>query len=506
MQEYIDFAKFAQLYDMIEENKSKFIGEGLTYDDVLLVPAYSEILPHQVTLSTHFSRNIKINTPIVSAAMDTVTENELAISIAQQGGIGVIHKNMSIEHQAKEVRKVKRSESGMILDPITVDQNATIGDALLLMAEYKIGGIPVVDSVKKLIGIVTNRDLRFEKNLKKKVSEVMTKDKLVTAKEDIDLVKAENILQQHKIEKLLITDNENKLVGLITFKDIIKVKQHPFSCKDEFGRLRVAAAVGVSKDTFERIEALVNSGVDAIVIDTAHGHSKGVILLLKEVKKKFKNLDVVVGNIATGDAAKDLAHAGADGIKVGIGPGSICTTRVIAGVGMPQLSAIMNVASALKDAGIPLIADGGIRFTGDIPKALAAGASSVMMGSMFAGTEESPGETIIYEGRKFKSYRGMGSLEAMQKGSKDRYFQENEDDIKKLVPEGISARVPYKGTLKEVMHQLIGGLRAGMGYCGADNLESLKGAKFVKITQSGMVESHPHDVAITREAPNYNLR
>ena len=506
MQEYIDFAKFAQLYDMIEENKSKFIGEGLTYDDVLLVPAYSEILPHQVTLSTHFSRNIKINTPIVSAAMDTVTEHELAISIAQQGGIGVIHKNMSIEHQAKEVRKVKRSESGMILDPITVDQNATIGDALLLMAEYKIGGIPVVDSVKKLTGIVTNRDLRFEKNLKKKVSEVMTKDKLVTAKEDVDLVKAENILQQHKIEKLLITDNENKLVGLITFKDIIKVKQHPFSCKDEFGRLRVAAAVGVSKDTFERIEALVNSGVDAIVIDTAHGHSKGVIHLLKEVKKKFKNLDVVVGNIATGDAAKDLAHAGADGIKVGIGPGSICTTRVIAGVGMPQLSAIMNVASALKDAGIPVIADGGIRFTGDIPKALAAGASSVMMGSMFAGTEESPGETIIYEGRKFKSYRGMGSLEAMQKGSKDRYFQENEDDIKKLVPEGISARVPYKGTLKEVMHQLIGGLRAGMGYCGADNLESLKGAKFVKITQSGMVESHPHDVAITREAPNYNLR
>ena len=506
MQEYTDFAKFAQLYDMIEENKSKFIGEGLTYDDVLLVPAYSEILPHQVTLSTHFSRNIKINTPIVSAAMDTVTEHELAISIAQQGGIGVIHKNMSIEHQAKEVRKVKRSESGMILDPITVDQNATIGDALLLMAEYKIGGIPVVDGVKKLTGIVTNRDLRFEKNLKKKVSEVMTKDKLVTAKEDVDLVKAENILQQHKIEKLLITDNENKLVGLITFKDIIKVKQHPFSCKDEFGRLRVAAAVGVSKDTFERIEALVNSGVDAIVIDTAHGHSKGVIHLLKEVKKKFKNLDVFVGNIATGDAAKDLAHAGADGIKVGIGPGSICTTRVIAGVGMPQLSAIMNVASALKDAGIPVIADGGIRFTGDIPKALAAGASSVMMGSMFAGTEESPGETIIYEGRKFKSYRGMGSLEAMQKGSKDRYFQENEDDIKKLVPEGISARVPYKGTLKEVMHQLIGGLRAGMGYCGADNLESLKGAKFVKITQSGMVESHPHDVAITREAPNYNLR
>ncbi len=491
---------------MIEENKQKFTGEGLTYDDVLLVPAYSEILPHQVTLSTYFSRNIRINTPIVSAAMDTVTEHELAISIAQQGGIGVIHKNMSIEHQAKEVRKVKRSESGMILDPITVDEKATIGDALQLMAEYKIGGIPVIDNRKLLLGIVTNRDLRFEKDLKKKVSDVMTKDNLVTANEDIDLIKAENILQQHKIEKLLITNDDNKLVGLITFKDIIKVKQHPLSCKDEFGRLRVAAAVGVSKDTFERIEALVDSGADAIVIDTAHGHSKGVIQLLKEVKKKFKNLDVVVGNVATGEAAKDLAHAGADGIKVGIGPGSICTTRVIAGVGMPQLSAIMNVSNALKDAGIPIIADGGIRFTGDIPKALAAGASSVMMGSMFAGTEESPGETIIYEGRKFKSYRGMGSLEAMQKGSKDRYFQENEDDIKKLVPEGISARVPYKGTLKEVMHQLIGGLRAGMGYCGAENLESLKGAKFVKITHSGMIESHPHDVAITREAPNYNLR
>ena len=489
-------------------NKSitEIFSEGLTFDDVLLVPAFSDVLPADVDLSSNFSKNLKIKVPIVSAAMDTVTESKMAIAMAQEGGLGVIHKNLSPEVQSEKVRKVKRSESGMILDPITVDQNATIGDALLLMAEYKIGGIPVVDGVKKLTGIVTNRDLRFEKNLKKKVSEVMTKDKLVTAKEDVDLVKAENILQQHKIEKLLITDNENKLVGLITFKDIIKVKQHPFSCKDEFGRLRVAAAVGVSKDTFERIEALVNSGVDAIVIDTAHGHSKGVIHLLKEVKKKFKNLDVVVGNIATGDAAKDLAHAGADGIKVGIGPGSICTTRVIAGVGMPQLSAIMNVASALKDAGIPVIADGGIRFTGDIPKALAAGASSVMMGSMFAGTEESPGETIIYEGRKFKSYRGMGSLEAMQKGSKDRYFQENEDDIKKLVPEGISARVPYKGTLKEVMHQLIGGLRAGMGYCGADNLESLKGAKFVKITQSGMVESHPHDVAITREAPNYNLR
>ena len=486
--------------------KSKFIETGLTFDDVLLVPAYSEILPSEVNLTSKFSRNLPLKVPVVSAAMDTVTESKMAIAIAQEGGIGVIHKNLTIKKQCDKVRRVKRSESGMILDPVTLSKKSKVKDALKSMKEFSIGGIPIVDKSNSLVGIVTNRDLRFEKNLKKKVSEVMTKDKLVTAKEDIDLVKAENILQQHKIEKLLITDNENKLVGLITFKDIIKVKQHPFSCKDEFGRLRVAAAVGVSKDTFERIEALVNSGVDAIVIDTAHGHSKGVIHLLKEVKKKFKNLDVIVGNIATGDAAKDLAHAGADGIKVGIGPGSICTTRVIAGVGMPQLSAIMNVASALKDAGIPVIADGGIRFTGDIPKALAAGASSVMMGSMFAGTEESPGETIIYEGRKFKSYRGMGSLEAMQKGSKDRYFQENEDDIKKLVPEGISARVPYKGTLKEVMHQLIGGLRAGMGYCGADNLESLKGAKFVKITQSGMVESHPHDVAITREAPNYNLR
>ena len=491
---------------MTEENKHKFIGEGLTYDDVLLVPAYSEILPHQVSLSTHFSRNIKINTPIVSAAMDTVTEHELAISIAQQGGIGVIHKNMPIDMQAKEVRKVKRSESGMILDPITVNEDAIIDDALKLMAEYKIGGIPVIDDSKHLKGIVTNRDLRFEKDLHKKVSMVMTKENLVTANEDVDLIKAENILQKHKIEKLLITDDNSQLVGLITFKDIIKVKQHPLSCKDEFGRLRVAAAVGVSKDTFERITALVEAGVDAIVIDTAHGHSKGVIKLLKELKKKFKSLDVVVGNIATGEAAIDLAHAGADGIKVGIGPGSICTTRVIAGVGMPQLSAIINVSNAIKDAGIPIIADGGIRFTGDIPKALAAGASSVMMGSMFAGTEESPGETIIYEGRKFKSYRGMGSLEAMQKGSKDRYFQENEDDIKKLVPEGISARVPYKGTLKEVMHQLLGGLRAGMGYCGSENLNALKQAKFVKITHSGMVESHPHDVAITREAPNYNLR
>ena len=487
-------------------NKEKFLGEGLTYDDVLLVPSYSEHLPNEVNLFSKFTRNISIKTPIISAAMDTVTEHELAISIAQQGGIGVIHKNMSIERQAIEVRKVKRSESGMILDPITLDENSLIGDALRLMAENKIGGIPVVNNEKKLKGIVTNRDLRFEKELSKKISEVMTTEKLVTANEDVDLVKAENILQNHKIEKLPVIDKNNTLVGLITFKDIIKVKQHPNSCKDQFGRLRVAAAVGVSKDTFDRIKALVKCGVDAIVIDTAHGHSKGVITLLKKVKKQYPELDVVVGNIATGEAALDLVRAGADAVKVGIGPGSICTTRVIAGVGYPQLSAIINVYHAIKDSDVPIIADGGIRFTGDIPKALAAGASSVMMGSMFAGTQESPGETIIYEGRKFKSYRGMGSIEAMQHGSKDRYFQEDENDIKKLVPEGISARVPFKGTLKEVMHQLIGGLKAGMGYCGAKNIANLLDAKFIKITHSGIIESHPHDVTITRESPNYNLR
>lgn len=486
--------------------KEKFIGEGLTYDDVLLVPAYSENLPHEVNLKSKFTRNIAINTPIISAAMDTVTEHDLAISIAQQGGIGVIHKNMSIQRQANEVRKVKRSESGMILDPITLNEEALVGDALRLMAENKIGGIPVISKERKLKGIVTNRDLRFEKKLNKKIADVMTTENLVTANEDVDLVKAENILQNHKIEKLPVIDENDFLVGLITFKDIIKVKQHPNSCKDEFGRLRVAAAVGVSKDTFERIEALVKSSVDAIVIDTAHGHSKGVIDLLKEVKKEYPNLDVVVGNIATGEAALDLVRAGADAIKVGIGPGSICTTRIIAGVGFPQLSAIMNVKKALEGSSVPIIADGGIRFTGDIPKAIAAGASSVMMGSMFAGTQESPGETIIYEGRKFKTYRGMGSIEAMQKGSKDRYFQEDENDIKKLVPEGISARVPFKGSLKEVMHQLIGGLRAGMGYCGAKDIENLMDAKFIKITSSGMVESHPHDVTITRESPNYNLR
>jgi IMP dehydrogenase len=488
------------------DNNEKFIGEGLTYDDVLLVPSYSENLPHEVSLTSKFTRNISINTPIISAAMDTVTEHELAISIAQQGGIGVIHKNMTVDRQANEVRKVKRSESGMILDPITLNEKALIGDALKLMAENKIGGIPVISKDRKLRGIVTNRDLRFEKELNKKIADVMTTKNLVTANEDVDLKKAENILQKHKIEKLPVIDKNDFLVGLITFKDIIKVKQHPNSCKDKFGRLRVAAAVGVSKDTFERIKALVKSSVDAIVIDTAHGHSKGVINLLKKVKKEYSNLDVVVGNIATGEAAIDLVRAGADAIKVGIGPGSICTTRIIAGVGYPQLSAIMNVKKAIENSNVPIIADGGIRFTGDIPKAIAAGASSVMMGSMFAGTQESPGETIIYEGRKFKAYRGMGSIEAMKHGSKDRYFQEDENDIKKLVPEGISARVPFKGSLKEVVHQLIGGLRAGMGYCGSKNIDELMNAKFIKITNSGMIESHPHDVTITRESPNYNLR
>ena len=490
----------------MSKTSTKFIGEGLTYDDVLLVPSYSEILPREANLKTFFSKNIELKSPIVSAAMDTVTEHALAISIAQQGGIGVIHKNMSIELQADEVRKVKRSESGMILDPITLSEDASLFDALNLMSENKIGGIPVVNSLRELVGIITNRDLRFEKKLDRKVSEVMTSKNLITANEEVDLLLAEDILQKHKIEKLPVIDKDNRLIGLITFRDIIKIKEHPNSCKDEFGRLRVAAAVGVTSDTHQRISALVEAGVDAVVIDTAHGHSKGVINVLSEVKKKFKNIDVIVGNIATGQAALDLAKAGADALKVGIGPGSICTTRIIAGVGYPQLSAIIEVSKAVKDINIPIIADGGIRFTGDIPKAIAAGANSVMLGSMFAGTEESPGETIIYEGRKFKSYRGMGSLEAMQKGSKDRYFQDTEDDIKKLVPEGISARVPFKGQLKEVMHQLIGGLRAGMGYCGAKNIDALKNAQFVRITNSGIKESHPHDVTITREAPNYNLR
>lgn len=480
--------------------------EGLTYDDVLLVPSFSSVLPREVSLKTRFTKNIFLNTPIVSAAMDTVTEAQLAISIAQQGGIGVIHKNMSIENQAIQVRKVKRSESGMIIDPITLFENALVRDALVLMRENSIGGIPVVDKNNILKGIVTNRDLRFEKTVDRPVNEIMTSENLITTSESTDLATAEDILQENKIEKLPVVDKNNKLIGLITYRDIIKVKEHPISCKDKLGRLRVAAAVGVTHDTIDRVKALVKAGVDAVVIDTAHGHSKGVIDKLKEVKEKFPKLDIVVGNIATADAAIMLAEAGADAVKVGIGPGSICTTRVIAGVGVPQLSAINEVALALEKYNIPMIADGGVRYTGDIVKAIAAGADSVMLGSMFAGVEESPGETIIYEGRKFKAYRGMGSLEAMQKGSKDRYFQDAEDDIKKLVPEGISGRVPFKGKLMEVMHQIIGGLRAGMGYCGAENIDRLKGSKFVRITSAGVRESHPHDVTITREAPNYSIK
>lgn len=501
--------KFARIY-----SKNKFmsltnisqIKEGLTYDDVLLVPAYSEVLPRDVQLKSKFTRNIYVNTPIVSAAMDTVTESKLAIAIAQQGGIGVVHKNMTIADQALEVRKVKRSESGMILDPVTLLETALVKDALHLMKENGIGGIPVVDVNRKLKGIVTNRDLRFEKNLNRAISEVMTTQNLVTTKDGTDLATAEDILQLNKIEKLPVIDNENTLIGLITYRDIIKVKEHPNSCKDSYGRLRVAAAVGVTFDTLERVSALVEAGVDAVVIDTAHGHTKGVVDKLREVKQRFPMLEVVVGNIATAEAAKYLVEAGADAVKVGIGPGSICTTRVIAGVGVPQLSAVNDVASALEGTGVPVIADGGIRYTGDIVKAVAAGADTIMVGSMFAGVEESPGETIIFEGRKFKSYRGMGSLEAMQKGSKDRYFQDAEDDVKKLVPEGISGRVPYKGNLIEVMYQIIGGLRAGMGYCGAGTIDKLKGAKFVRITSAGVRESHPHDVTITREAPNYSIK
>lgn len=477
---------------------------GLTYDDVLLVPAYSEVLPREVDISSYFTKEIKLNTPIVSAAMDTVTESELAIAIASQGGIGVLHKNMSIEQQAEQVKKVKRSESGMIQDPVTLSEKATVADALKLMKEFKIGGIPVVSGTRELVGIVTNRDLRFEKQMKRSVKEVMTKNNIITAKQGTDLIKAEEILQNHKIEKLPVVDKNNKLVGLITYKDILKIKLHPQACKDKYGRLRVAAAVGVTSDILDRVKALVNANVDAVVIDTAHGHSKGVIEALKKVKKTFPKLQVVVGNIATAEAALMLAKAGADAIKVGIGPGSICTTRVIAGVGVPQLSAIYEVAKALKGKNVPVIADGGIRFTGDIVKAIAAGASTVMAGSLFAGVEESPGETIIYEGRKFKTYRGMGSIDAMQKGSKDRYFQDAEDDIKKLVPEGISGRVPYKGSLAEVVYQFIGGLRAGMGYCGASNINKLQQAKFIQITQAGAQESHPHNIFITKEAPNYS--
>ena len=482
----------------------KVVMDGLTFDDVLLIPAYSNVLPRNVDITTKFSRNITLNVPMVSAAMDTVTETKMAIAIAREGGIGVIHKNMTIKEQARQVRAVKRAENGMISNPVSIKRGKTVKDALDLMAEYKIGGIPVVDDENHLVGIVTNRDLRFQKNVSQLIDEVMTTKNLVTAKPGTDLEAATDILQTYKIEKLPVVDEHNKLIGLITYKDITKAKNKPNACKDKQGRLRVAAGVGVTGDTFDRIAALVEAGVDAIVIDTAHGHSQAVIDVLTEAKKRFKEIDIVIGNIATAEAAKILLEAGADGIKVGIGPGSICTTRVIAGVGVPQLSAIYEVSKVLKGTGVPLIADGGLRYSGDIVKALAAGGSSVMMGSLIAGVEESPGETILFNGRKFKSYRGMGSLEAMQKGSKDRYFQDVEDDIKKLVPEGIAARVPYKGALYEVIYQMIGGLRAGMGYCGAKNIESLHDAKFTRITNAGMAESHPHDVSITQEAPNYS--
>ena len=482
----------------------KVVMDGLTFDDVLLIPAYSEVLPRNVELTTKFSRNIKLNVPIVSAAMDTVTEAKLAIAIAREGGIGVIHKNMPIAEQARQVHAVKRAENGMIYDPVTITRGSTVADALAMMKEYHIGGIPVVDDEGKLVGIVTNRDLRFERNLNSLVDDVMTKENLVTTTQSTDLNEAAEILQKYKIEKLPVVDKDNHLIGLVTYKDITKAKDKPYACKDELGRLRVAAGVGVTGDSMDRVDALVAAGVDAIVIDTAHGHSKGVVGVLKAVKAKYPNLDVVVGNIATGEAAKYLVEAGADGVKVGIGPGSICTTRVIAGVGVPQLSAVYDVAKALEGTGVPLIADGGIRYSGDIVKALAAGAYSVMLGGMLAGVEESPGETIIYNGRKFKSYRGMGSLEAMEKGSKDRYFQADENDAKKLVPEGIAARVPYKGSLYEVVYQMIGGLRAGMGYCGAHNIDQLHQAKFTRITNAGVAESHPHDVNITSEAPNYS--
>lgn len=484
---------------------TKIVGEGLTYDDVLLIPSYSEVLPREVNIQSKFTKNITLNVPVVSAAMDTVTESSMAIAMAQEGGIGVLHKNMTIEQQAAKVRKVKRAESGMIIDPVTLPLSATVGDAKNAMKEFSIGGIPVVDENGILKGIVTNRDLRFEKQNSRSILEVMTSQNLVTAAEGTTLQEAEGILQENKIEKLPVVDANFKLVGLITFRDITKLTQKPIANKDKFGRLRVAAAIGVTGDAIDRATALVNAGVDAIIIDTAHGHTQGVVSVLKEVKAKFPNLDVVVGNIATANAAKFLVENGADAVKVGIGPGSICTTRVVAGVGFPQFSAVLEVADALKGTGIPVIADGGIRYTGDIPKAIAAGASSVMLGSLLAGTKESPGETIIFEGRKFKSYRGMGSVEAMQEGSKDRYFQDVEDDIKKLVPEGIVGRVPYKGELNESMQQFIGGLRAGMGYCGAKDIQTLQEtAQFVKITNSGIKESHPHNVTITKEAPNYS--
>lgn len=482
----------------------KFVAEGLTYDDVLLIPDYSEVLPRDVDTSTSLTKKIRLNVPIVSAAMDTVTEAELAIAIAQAGGIGILHKNMTISLQAEEVRKVKRSESGMIQDPVTLNEDALVSDAFKIMKDFSIGGIPVVNTNNILVGIITNRDLRFQKDMKRPIREVMTRENLITAPAGTTLVQAEEILQDYKIEKLPVVNSSGELVGLITFKDIQKVKNYPKACKDEHGRLRVGAAVGVTPDTIDRVDALVKAGVDVIAIDTAHGHSSGVINKVKEVKSKYPDLQIIAGNVATGDAAKALADAGADGVKVGIGPGSICTTRIIAGVGVPQLYAVYECAKALRGTGVPVIADGGIKHTGDIPKAIAAGASAIMAGSLFAGVEESPGETIIYEGRKFKSYRGMGSIEAMEQGSKDRYFQDVEDDIKKLVPEGIVGRVPYKGSLAEVMYQYIGGLRASMGYCGAATIEDLQNARFVRITAAGMRESHPHDITITKEAPNYS--
>ncbi len=487
-------------------DSAKFLFEALTYDDVLLVPAYSEVLPRETSTSTYLTSNIKLNIPILSAAMDTVTESALAIGMALEGGIGFIHKNMSIEAQADQVRKVKRSQSGLILDPVTLRIHSTVKDAEKIMREFKIGGIPVIDGNGKLVGIITNRDLRFQKDMSIPVEDIMTKENLITAPEGITLEQAEILLQDYKIEKLPIINKKGKLTGLVTYKDILKKKNKPFACQDKFGRLRVGAAVGVTPDILARIEALKNAGVDVISIDTAHGHSKGVIDAAKLVKKKYPGLELIVGNIATGEAAKALVKAGADAIKVGVGPGSICTTRVVAGVGLPQLSAVYEAAKAIKGSRVKVIADGGIRFSGDMVKALAAGADTIMIGSLLAGTDEAPGEMIIYEGRKFKSYRGMGSIEAMDDGSKDRYFQDAEDDIKKLVPEGISGRVPFKGLVSEVLYQLVGGLKAGMGYCGAKNIEKLKQAKFVKITVAGVTESHPHDIAITREAPNYSRK
>ena len=487
-------------------DSSKFLFEALTYDDVLLLPAYSEVLPREVTTHTRLTKNITLNVPILSAAMDTVTEADLAIAMAQSGGIGIIHKNMTIAQQAEQVRKVKRSESGMIIDPVTLTMDKTIGDAQRIMRESKIGGIPIIDNTGKLVGILTNRDLRFQKNMARAVTEVMTTENLITAKKGTSLEDAEGILQEYKIEKLPIVDADYKLIGLVTYKDIIKRKSHPNACKDAHGRLRVGAAVGVTPDILDRVKALVQVGVDVVSIDTAHGHSKGVIDALKSVKKAFPNLDVMCGNVATGAGARALAEAGADAVKVGVGPGSICTTRIIAGVGMPQLSAVYEAAKAVADLDVPIVADGGIRFSGDIVKAIAGGASSIMVGSMLAGTDEAPGEVVLFEGRKFKSYRGMGSVEAMEDGSKDRYFQDAEDDIKKLVPEGIVGRVPFKGSVSEIIYQMVGGLKAGMGYCGAANIEALKQAQFVKITSAGVKESHPHDISISKEAPNYSSK